>query len=83
MLILVDERGRITLPKKIREKLKIKSGDYLMLDIQDGVLIGKVVVPIERPHDFSLDSVKKETYTKEELLEHIKDLASVSGKQGS
>ncbi len=83
MLALVDERGRITLPKKIREKLKIKSGDYLMLDIQNGVLIGKVVVPIERPNDFSRDDVKKETYTKEELLEHIKDLASVSGKQGS
>ena len=81
MLVLVDDRGRITLPKKIREKLKIKSGDYLMLDIQDGVLIGKVVVPIERPRDFSRDSVKKETYTKEELLEHIKDLASVSGKR--
>ncbi len=81
MLVLVDERGRITLPKKIREKLKIKSGDYLMLDIQDGVLIGKVVVPIERPRDFSRGSAKKETYTKEELLEHIKDLASVSGKR--
>ena len=83
MLAIIDERGRITLPKKIREKLKIKSGDYLMLDVQNGVLIGKVVVPIERPKDFSRDDVKKETYTKEELIEHIKDLASVSGKQGS
>ena len=83
MLVRVDERGRITLPKKFREKLKIKNDDYLMVAVKDGQLIGKAVIPIQRPKDFLPNDVKENAYTKEELLEHIKDVVSISGKHGS
>ena len=83
MLVRIDERGRITLPKKLRKKLEIKNGDYLMVAVKDGLLIGKAVIPIQRPKDFSPDDVKENAYTKEELLEHVEDVVGVSGKQGS
>ena len=81
MLVRIDERGRITLPKKLREKLKIEKGDYLMLEIEDGLLIGNPVVPIKRPRKLSPADVKEEVYTKEELLEHIKNLTNVPEKR--
>ncbi len=81
MLVRIDERGRITLPKKFRERLKIKNGDYLMLDIEDGLLVGNPVVPIKRPRKISSTGVKEKTYTEEELLEHIKNLAGVPEKR--
>lgn len=81
MLMRIDERGRITLPKKLREKLKIREGGYLMLDIEDGLLVGTPVVPIKRPRKLPLTDIKEKNYTKEELLEHIKNLASAPEKR--
>jgi AbrB family looped-hinge helix DNA binding protein len=36
MLIAVDKRGSINLPKKLREELGIESGSYLNLEVQEG-----------------------------------------------
>ena len=30
----VNENGKITIPQKIREKLSIKGGDYVKIDIE-------------------------------------------------
>jgi AbrB family looped-hinge helix DNA binding protein len=36
MLIAVDKRGSINLPKKLRKELGIESGSYLNLEIEEG-----------------------------------------------
>lgn len=35
----IDERGRLTLPVKIREKLRIKSGDKLTINVDKNNII--------------------------------------------
>jgi len=37
--VKVNGRNQITLPRSIREKLKIKPGDHFLMDIQDGTMI--------------------------------------------
>jgi AbrB family looped-hinge helix DNA binding protein len=37
--IKVSKRYRITLPAIARQELNIQSGDHLLVDIQDGILI--------------------------------------------
>ncbi|MFN8383946.1 MAG: AbrB/MazE/SpoVT family DNA-binding domain-containing protein [Anaerolineales bacterium] len=37
--VKVNGRNQITLPRNVREKLKIKTGDYFLVNIQDGMMI--------------------------------------------
>jgi AbrB family looped-hinge helix DNA binding protein len=37
--VKVSSRNQIALPRTARQRLKIKSGDRLLVDIQDGILI--------------------------------------------
>ncbi len=37
--VKVNGRNQITLPRRVREKLKIKTGDYFLVNVQDGMLI--------------------------------------------
>ena len=37
--VKVNGRNQITLPHRVREKLKIKTGDYFLVNIQDGMLV--------------------------------------------
>ncbi len=37
--VKVNGRNQITLPRKVREKLKIKPGSYFLVNVQDGMLI--------------------------------------------
>jgi AbrB family looped-hinge helix DNA binding protein len=37
--VKVSSRHRISIPRVARERLKIRSGDRLLVDIQDGLLI--------------------------------------------
>ena len=39
MIIKVNFRNQITLPKSTREKLNIKAGDRLLVDVQDGIMV--------------------------------------------
>lgn len=34
--VTVDDRGRVTLPKAVRERLHVDEGDDLTVDIEDG-----------------------------------------------
>ena len=45
--VKVSSRNQIALPSEARKKLGIRSGDRLLVDVQDGVL---VLVP--RPQDY-------------------------------
>jgi AbrB family looped-hinge helix DNA binding protein len=37
--IKVNAKYQITIPKSVREKLNVKVGDRLLVDVQDGVMI--------------------------------------------
>jgi len=37
--VKVNARYQITVPKNAREKLNIKKGDHLLVDVQDGVIV--------------------------------------------
>ncbi len=37
--VKVNGRNQITLPRSVREKLKIKPGDHFLMDVQDGTMI--------------------------------------------
>ncbi|MBL0345498.1 AbrB/MazE/SpoVT family DNA-binding domain-containing protein [Candidatus Villigracilis affinis] len=37
--VKVNGRNQITLPRNVREKLKIKTGDYFLVNIQNGMMI--------------------------------------------
>ena len=39
MIIKVNSRNQITIPKPIREKLNLRAGDRLLVDVQDGIMI--------------------------------------------
>jgi AbrB family looped-hinge helix DNA binding protein len=39
MMLKLNGRNQITLPRDIRRKLNIKQGDHLLVDVQDGVII--------------------------------------------
>ena len=38
-LVKVNAKYQITLPKVVREKLNIKLGDRLLVDVQDGMMV--------------------------------------------
>lgn len=46
--IKVDSRYRISIPKQVRKPLKIKRGDCLLVDIQDGM-----VILLPEPQDYT------------------------------
>lgn len=39
LVVEVDDRGRITIPKRVREKLGILSGDELELDVENSNIV--------------------------------------------
>jgi AbrB family looped-hinge helix DNA binding protein len=39
MMLKLNGRNQITLPRDIRRKLNIKQGDHLLVDVQDGIII--------------------------------------------
>ncbi|MBD3196996.1 MAG: AbrB/MazE/SpoVT family DNA-binding domain-containing protein [Candidatus Lokiarchaeota archaeon] len=43
----IDEKGRIQIPKKIRERLNIKSGEKLFFQIEDEKIILRKTTSIE------------------------------------
>lgn len=66
-LTKVDEKGRILLPKEIREKLNIKPGDeFLVADVdKDAVVLKRIDVRkmledlIEKAKSVDLENLKK------------------------
>lgn len=39
MTLTMNGRNQITIPREVREKLNIKQGDRLLVDVQDGVIV--------------------------------------------
>ncbi|RPJ22232.1 MAG: AbrB/MazE/SpoVT family DNA-binding domain-containing protein [Chloroflexi bacterium] len=57
----VSTRYRISIPQKIRRQLKIKSGDHLLVDVQNGMMI---LFPVGKKHTQSLAGLHHEIWEK-------------------
>ena len=38
-IVKIDDRGRVLIPKKARQKLMLGEGDHLVLEVDEGVVI--------------------------------------------
>lgn len=70
MLVKVNAKYQITLPQVMREKLKIKAGDYLLVDAQDGVM---VLAPEPKRYADSLQGLHGEIWEGIDVQEYLDD----------
>ena len=45
-IVRVDERGRILIPKKIRERVNVKEGVYVSVKVEGGSVVIQPVEPV-------------------------------------
>ena len=71
MMLKLNARNQITIPRDVRRKLNIKAGDRLLVDAQDGVI---VLIPqpkrytdhLQGPHGEIWKEVDTKKYLNEE-----------------
>jgi len=69
---IISEKGQITIPKEIREKLGIVKGDRLIFDLKDDVIIirksgtNKLSIILEKQKPWKTPSVKFQRELREE-----------------
>jgi AbrB family looped-hinge helix DNA binding protein len=51
MKSVVSEKGQVTIPKPLREKLGLRPGQVLEFETRDGVLVGRKAAAHENPVD--------------------------------
>jgi len=59
--VKVSNRNQIALPQLARKRLKIKSGDRLLVDVQDGMII---LLPIPQNYTQALSGLHREIWEK-------------------
>ena len=59
--VKVSNRYQIAVPQQARKRLKIKSGDRLLVDVQDGMII---LLPEPQSHTQSLAGLHREIWEK-------------------
>lgn len=76
--VKVSNRHQIAVPQQARKKLKIKSGDRLLVDIQDGMI---VLMPEPQNYTQSLAGLHREIWEKSaEYITRERDAWSDSSK---
>ena len=68
--VKVSSRNQIAVPSSAREKLNIQSGDRLLVDVQDGVLI---LIP--QPQDYAkhMAGLHKEIWADVDTSAHLEE----------
>lgn len=75
--VKVTSRNQITLPKAVREKLNVKPGDYLLVDLRDKRI---VLTPEAGNHAQRLRGFHREIWEGVDPLEYIEQQRSSWGK---
>lgn len=70
MQVKVSERGQISLPSSVRKQLNIQPGDYLLVDVQDGLLIMASAPP---PNTNTLLGLHKEIWAGIDTTEYLRE----------
>lgn len=70
MQVKVSERGQISLPSSVRKQLNIQPGDYLLMDVQDGLI---VMLPLPPPDVNYLSGLHKEIWAGIDTTEYLRE----------
>ena len=70
MQVKVSERGQISLPSSVRKQLNIQPGDYLLVDVQDGLLI---MAPAPPPNTNTLSGLHKKIWAGIDTTEYLRE----------
>ncbi len=74
---LLDERGRITIPKEIRERFKLRSGDRLIIKVEgDNIIITRARDPYEIIESILGDLTFERRLRKEAERQLLKELGT-------
>ena len=68
VIIKVNSRNQISLPKSSLEKLNIKAGDRLLLDMQDGIM---VLIPQPESYAQRLQGLNPEIWKKVDVKKYL------------
>jgi AbrB family looped-hinge helix DNA binding protein len=68
MIIKLNSRNQITIPKSVYEKLNIKKGDRLLVDVQDGVI---VLIPEPKRYSEYLQDLHSEIWKGIDVQKYI------------
>jgi len=80
-IVVIDERGRIVIPSKLRRKLKLKKGDmFIILEFKDDLLVLKKV-DVERIVKDIAEEVIKAGLDLEELGRKVEEEANRLAKK--
>jgi len=68
MIIKVNSQNLISIPTSVREKLNIKAGDRLLVDVQDGIM---VLIPQPESCTNKLQGLHSEIWKSIDVEKHI------------
>lgn len=75
MAVRVQERGQVTIPLKIRRKLKLEKGNMVVfVETKDGVMLVPVEVVASQALDQIGQALKGEGLSLDELIEQSREL---------
>jgi AbrB family looped-hinge helix DNA binding protein len=63
MFVKVSKRHQITVPSTVRKALNIRSGDHLLVDIQDGMVL---LMPTPANYTRDLEGIGREIWKNED-----------------
>lgn len=74
-VVRVQEKGQVTIPKEIRQKLNLKKGDLVtFVETEEGVMIKPAEVIISEALDEIGEALKKRGIDLEELVERGREI---------
>lgn len=75
-IVKVTRKGQVTIPKAIRDKLKINEGDYLIVSFEnDFIIFKKVEIPTwDEIFKYGTDFSKDKGITKRDIIKAIKEV---------
>jgi AbrB family looped-hinge helix DNA binding protein len=74
-MVRVSSKGQIVLPKRLRDKLGIQEGDYLVVEVKDDAIIvskSEAASELDRILEPLRQEAKKQGFTRAELMKMIK-----------
>lgn len=74
-VVRVQEKGQVTIPQEIREKLGLKKGDLVtFVETEQGIVIKPVEVIVSEALDEIGQALKEKGFTLEELMERGREI---------
>ena len=67
-VVKVNAKYQITIPKSVREKLKVKVGDRLLLDVQEGMIL---LIPEPKSYANHLQGLHAEIWKGVDVKEYL------------